>query len=150
MSAELVIGICALIVAALSVVTSWRTSKRQVLLQERLLSIEHARERERRTGLQQAQLFADLLPSHNSSYRLRIRNEGPGQARAVAVLVDGEPIETSEHVRVRGEVVRTLGAGADVKYHVMSYIGMKPVYLVRLEWVDDSSDERNWESQLSI
>lgn len=150
MSPELAIGLCALLVAAISALASWRTSKQQVSLQERLLSIEHGRERERRAGLQQAQLFADLLPSHNNSYRLRVRNEGPGQARAVKVLVDGQSIEDSEHVMVRGEAVHTLGAGADVKYHVTSYIGMKPVYLVRLEWVDDSSDERNWESQLSI
>ena len=150
MNAELIVGLLALAVAGVSTLVSWSTSRRQVQLQERLLTLEHSRERERKSSQVQASLVADLLPSHNHSYRLRVRNDGPGQARAVRVLVDGKTLAESPRVMTRGTPVDTLGPGADVKYSVMAEMGVDPVMRVRLEWVDDTSDSRIWESQLKF
>lgn len=149
-SVELLISMGALLVAAWSVVVAKRTSNRALKLQERLLALEHARDRDRKVGLQQAAVRADIIPSGQHTYSLRIVNDGPGQARSLNVLVDGVPVAESEHFTERDSPVTTLGPGAQVKYRFLSHMGMKRLYAVRLEWADDSSPERSWYSDLKV
>lgn len=137
-------------------VSIWAAAKahsaaaQQNLIQERLLKLESARERDRVAGSKRANLSAEIR-SDGRDWLFVVRNDGPGQARAIQVLVDNKSLPAHERILCEpDELVTTLGPGAKVPYVMAVAMGSPLVYEVSLIWEDDSGDPGRWESQLHI
>lgn len=147
--APVLISAAALGVAIWSVMTARRTAADQRRLQERFLSLDSARERDRLTATKSAELRADI-ERRAGTYRLLIRNEGSSEARAIAVKMDSQPL--SQHRLFVGgqDLVTRLGPGAEARYLLAVAMGAPPLVSVHLAWEDDTQRQRNWESQLTL
>jgi hypothetical protein len=150
MTAELIVSVLALAVAVGSAIATWRVSQRQTLVQEQMLELESRRERYRLLEQGRAAVRASIRQESSSDWRLIVTNDGPSQARALRVLVDGESVGNSEHVIGGGTSVTTLGAGADIGYRLLVYMSSPDTYSVELEWEDDSGRPGRWGSELAI
>lgn len=146
---SVLISLAALGVAIWSVITSRRTSTEQRKLQERFLSLESVRERDRQTGARSAKLRAEI-ERRAGSHRLLLRNDGPNDARAITVSMDSQPLD--EHRLFVGgqELITRLGPGADARYILAVAMGAPPLVTVQLTWEDDTGRPRTWESQLTL
>jgi hypothetical protein len=147
---SLVLGVAALTVSGWAVIESRRTASAQTRLQERLLTLESARERDRLLDARRAQLRAEITHA-GLDYRLVVRNVGNAEARAVRVYVDDRPL--SDHAIIvlsQDEEVSIFGPGVDVRYIMRIAIGSSRRYDVRIEWEDDSGEPGLWRSQLRI
>lgn len=147
-SIEVGLSIGALIVAIGSAFGTWRTAKHSNTIQERLLRLESARERDRIAGQLSAAVFARLDLHGDSFMKLRVRNDGPGAAASVAVFLDGVPLAQSPRAHARHASPFPLGPNAEQSFTIPRYLGARSTFLVRLEWIDGTSDARAWESQL--
>ena len=147
---ESILSLAALLVAIGSAVATWRLSRRQTFLQERLLSFESVRERDRKLDQRRAVLRASIDRSAPNRPKLFIGNEGQAEARAVRVRINGKPLSEADHVAGRGNAVTIIGAGAGAHYFVRTGFGLDPLIHVELNWEDDSSTPGSWQSQLRI
>ena len=147
---SIALGVAALAVSAWAVIESRRTSKSQRLLQERLFTLESARERDRVLHAKRAQLEAAIVHL-GSDYRLVVQNSGEAEARAVKVLVDDKSLAESGAVLLsKDEEVTLFGPGVQVRYIMPIVMGSPMRYDVQLEWEDDSGQPGRWRSQLRI
>jgi hypothetical protein len=147
--ASAVIGALALIVSIWALVASRNTSRAQNALQERLLTLETARERVRISKQERADLRGSIVKGSGHAYQLQIVNHGAAQARNVEVLVDGKTLAEDRRVMVRAnEEARTLGPGAFARYGLIITSGTEAVFDVRIRWEDDTSEVGSWHSQL--
>lgn len=146
--ASLTIAALAFLVSIWSAITTSRNGKRQNELQERLVSLEDARERDRLGASRSASLRAWIEGGRD--YKLTIMNEGPSEARAIRTLIDGEPV-LSHHLVPRSVAeITKLGPGATVSYLPAVSMGTSPVISISLSWQDDSRDPGQWSSQLNL
>jgi hypothetical protein len=144
------IGAAALAVSAWAAWQARGTAKAQTRVQERLLALEGARERDRLLRAKSASLRAEIWKSGHD-YRLAIRNEGDAEARAVQVYVDEKRLSEHEIILLTpDEEVTMLGPGAEVRYIMAIAMGSPRRYDVRLEWEDNSGQPGRWRSQLRI
>lgn len=151
----------AVLVSIVAIFFAWRTASRQNALQERMVTLEDARERDRLRQARSAEVRASIqretphwrearLAGKGQQYWLVVRNDGSVTARNVDVLLDGRP--ALEHPLVpRGENdITDLGPGADFRYILAVTLGSARVLNARVEWQDDSGESRTWESQLKV
>ncbi len=159
--ATTVISVIALLVSFVSVVLAWRTSGHQhqlqlrdTDLQERLVALETAREKDRLRASRSAQVTASIVREHvrasRTDYWLRIANEGRAAAGNIRVLLDEKPALEHELTLSGEDEITTLGPGADARYHLAVTMGSPRVVLVRVSWDDESGDPGLWISQLKI
>ena len=147
---NLAIGLAALGVSAWAAWSARHTSRAQTRIQERLLTLEGVRERDRVLLSKSARLRAEIIRLGHDC-QLAIRNEGDGEARAVRVVLDDKPLLEHDLVMVRSEELATvLGPGATVRYGMAIVMGSPLRYAVRLEWEDDSGQPGSWRSQLRL
>jgi hypothetical protein len=156
-----IVSIVALVVSLASVIVAWRTSHhqrrlqgRQNELQERLVELETARERDRLRQARSAQLLASIERVEKgkphvprTDYFLKIVNHGQAAARDIRILLDGKPM--SEHpLIIRGEPeLAKLGPGAESRSYLAFTMGSDRVFDVRVTW-NDEAGPGEWESQL--
>jgi hypothetical protein len=143
-------SIAALIVAILSAVAAWRVSRRQAHVQERLLSLESRRERDRITSNARARVSGAIIREGSSDWSLAITNEGPSQAREVVVLLNGAAVGESDDIIGTDKPVRLLGPGASVRYRLLVYMGSADHFRVDISWEDDSGEPGSWSSELLL
>jgi hypothetical protein len=143
------LSIAALVVSIASTIATSRISSRQNALQEQMLALETAREQDRRREAESAQVTASI-ERWGREHRLRIQNSGSVTARNVRVLMDGKPLREHELILQGEDEISVLGPGVDATY-ILAVAQQSPgVVLVRIEWSDDSADNRIWESQLKV
>jgi hypothetical protein len=119
----IVLSALSLLVAAFAAITSWRTQRRQ-------LALENARERDRVRDQQKACLVAG-----RNKDGVWVSNEGAGTARNVEVLVDGEVISSS---RLNNAENARIGPEGILRYTVP----LPPLVHAEVEirWEDDSGE----------
>jgi len=143
------LSIAALVVSIASAIATSRISSRQNALQEQMLALETAREQDRRREAESAQVTASI-ERWGREHRLRIQNSGSVTARNVRVLMDGKPLREYELILQGEDEISVLGPGVDATY-ILAVAQQSPgVVLVRIEWSDDSADNRIWKSQLKV
>lgn len=140
----------ALIVACWSVVVSRRTGAKQARIQERLLSLESSRERDRRDESRRASLRGSIEEYGRLAGKLRIVNQGASEARAIVVRIDGERLSESQFARQGLIEVTALGAGASTDYVLIRAILMDRVIALDLDWEDDSGIPGRWRTELLL
>lgn len=146
--ATLIIAVLALAGSIWSAITTSRNGKRQNELQERLLSLEDARERDRLGASRSANLRAWI--ERGRDYKLIIMNEGSSEARSIRTLIDNQPILSHSLVPRGSEEITQLGPGATISYLLAVIMGTNPVISVSLSWQDDSGGPGQWSSQLNL
>jgi hypothetical protein len=90
---EVVVAAISATIALVALVVSWRVSRSQIAIQERVAAIEEARRAEEVAARGQARVTASILDEGWS--RLVLHNEGPAFARGVEadiVSLDGDPV----------------------------------------------------------
>ncbi len=133
-----ILSLAALSVSVWSIIESKRSSRREHQLQERLLSLETARERKRDAEAKRATVVAFISgPSDNRC--LYLRNEGSGTARAVKVHVDG--MLSADHEYILGDPPPSgiLSTKAEYGIPLLSSIDAPDSIKVRISWEDDSA-----------
>lgn len=142
------LGVAALGVAVWAAIQSRGASREANDLQERLVALESARERDRLAAAKRARVVA-FVRTIGRSTKLFLRNEGEGPARAIQVFFDGQPM--SEHpVAVSGDSPPTaLGSQGEVNVLIAPTHGTPIRALVTVAWEDDSGPGR-WESDLKL
>ncbi|GAA2097905.1 hypothetical protein GCM10009801_68550 [Streptomyces albiaxialis] len=137
------VDVLALIVAALSLLSTAFLAYRQLRLQTRLAAIEEARRaeeiaqrdrerRERNTAAVTAEVLGD-------GRVLRVVNNGPAEASDVSVtLAATEPGKSPPRMKPGGgsRTVDRLSPGHDLRCELTSPYGMSAAMEVRLEWRD--------------
>jgi hypothetical protein len=150
-------AVVSVFVSLFAVFLAYRVARRQaeaasenVRLQERLLHLEEARERDRRATMSRAGVTASIEDRGRADYRLVVRNQGEATAREIRVTIDGVPV--LEHPLVpRGvKEVRTLASGVEAPYLLAFSHGRSPILDVRIEWIDDSGVPGRWASELKL
>jgi hypothetical protein len=145
-----------LIVSAVAVLVSlWfgilasRTAKQQNVLQERIVTLETARERDRLREAQSADVRASI-EHRGTSEGLLIHNQGRATARKIRLLLDGVPALQHSMIFQGEDELTTLGPGATFRYELIAGFGTPNVLTVRIEWESDSGEPGRWESQLKV
>ena len=151
MDAQGWLSVTALVISLVSAAVAWSASRKQNDMQQRLLDLESARERDRVAERNSAALRAEFVEHAGGGHKLHVTNEGAAAARAINIQIDGAPLEESPRALVRpGEMLRILGPGAEVSYHVPVHHGIIPFFHIELQWIDDSGVPGKWESQLKV
>jgi hypothetical protein len=146
---SLLVSVAALLVSIWAIIASNRTARSQTLLQEQLLKLEHARERDRVTEATTASLVAQMYLVDRSA-RLQIANTGQANALDVRVQVDGTPIQSHQLFRRASERIPVIGPDARVEILMMTFDGMPDSYLVELEWQNAAGRPGKWRSQVTL
>lgn len=147
--AALLISAGSLIVALISAVASYRLTKAQNRLQERLLALEGTRERARIRESRRARLIGRVV-RFDTNYRLVVSNEGSGIARRICTSLDGQPITQHPLVPAGQSQATELGPGAEAEYLLAVAMGRPNIVTVSLTWEDDSGEPGAWTSQLTL
>ena len=127
-----------------------RIAADQNRLQRRVVELEEARERDRLDDQRRAEVSA-VIDTGAGRAELVVVNAGPAPARKVWVLIDGVTPQLHQQFR-RGDHLlgRDLGPGGRMAIALLVHDGMKRVFDVQLRWADGSSEERKWESTLTV
>ncbi|MCH8842658.1 MAG: hypothetical protein IID61_06725 [SAR324 cluster bacterium] len=141
----------AIVVSIIALILSLVANKRGLKLQARMVEIEEARDLEGRKAKVQAS-FSRLGPNHKNGpiIRLRVENQGPGQARDVAVMLDREPIRRHRAcLQGSGDLeISELGPGVHFDWLLADWYG--PRAEIEITWDDDSGDHNQFRSNISI
>jgi hypothetical protein len=143
------ISIVAVVTSLFAIIVSSRASGRSNDLQERLLRLEHVRERDRRIAGKRASIVA-FMAGTASNQRLFFRNEGEGVARGIEIRVDGQTVEDYSYIIAPDRPIATLGSKAEASIIVANQFGAPDGIHVTVTWEDDSEVAGRWESDLSF
>lgn len=140
-----ILSLIAVVVSVVACITSWRTQKRLVV-------VEESRERDRLKHARKAKLRAELvheLHGRSSGEKLRIYNDGDSEAREMVLILDGKPIR--EHpavVDIESEVNR-VSPHSHVQYLVALTRGTYPPWDLQVAWVDDSGESGTYRTTIT-
>lgn len=145
----LTISVAAIAVSIWAILSARATARSQQQLQERFLSFESARERDRKRTAASAFLRASIRRGGNR-WDLMIYNDGSREARFIKTTINGKPILQHDLVPQGLQEVTRLGSGAEASYLLGVASGAPPIITVTLEWEDDSGVPGRWSSELNI
>ena len=156
----LTVSVLALLVSAASAIASWRTNSRQSQHQERLVTLETAREQDRQRLARSAEVrasidrekqdFRERMIRRSPTYWLVIRNDGMVLAQNVRILLDGKPLLEHSLVPKGEEEITTIGAGTEHRYILAVSLQLAKIVDVLIQWDDDSGEPKRWESRLKM
>jgi len=138
------VSVLALVVSILAWVTSWRTQKRQV-------AIEDARELDRIAQTRKAQLVARIVrepPVHPTSFYLEVENKGTALARDVSITLDRTPVLGHAALMEGQEEVTCVGRLSLFRYGLYAPSCPYP-RSIRITWSDDSGEPGLYETTLT-
>lgn len=138
-----------------------RTATRQNELHARMVELETVRDQDRlrqersaelRASIEREQLSRreNLVAGQTPRRWLVVRNDGRATAKRIRVLIDGEPPNKHPLIPQNEVDVLTLGSTCDFRYILTAMLSSNRMFHVRLEWADDYSEARVWESELKI
>lgn len=145
----LAVSLLAIAASTWAVISAQRSSRSHRQVKERSLSLESARERERRVSALQAALEVFIMADGSCS-RLFIRNDGSGKAVGIACTIDGEPLKTSRLLAQGERPPTTLGANAEASVLLLTHESSPPMVSVSITWEDDSQITGRWDSDLTL
>jgi hypothetical protein len=130
------LSLLAIIVSVLSWVTSWKTQKRLVV-------IEESRERDRLRQTRKAKIRAELAREQRGDRipeRLRIYNDGESEAREVTIKLAGKPIREHRAVIDTRSEISQVGPRSCVQYMLALTHANFPPWGIEITWIDDSGE----------
>jgi hypothetical protein len=138
--------VIAVIVSVAARITSWRTQKWQV-------AIEQARERDRLKQTRKALLVAKIIrePGRNDStdWYLEIENRGAAAAGDIAIMLDGASLGQHRAVLRRKEEVRHVGALWSFRYRLCLSSSARLPQHIGITWADGSGERGDYEFTLT-
>ena len=144
--AAFALSLIAIVVSITAWITSWRTQKRH-------LAIEEARDRDRVTQRRKANLTAQLLkeprPGHPAFF-LEVRNDGPAEARDISVTLDDQPFLEHPVSPDNLEAIHQLGSAAHFRYPLVVAMGQAGPYKLHITWSDDSGEAGSYLTTLTV
>ena len=138
--AAFIISLVSIFIAAGAMLTSWRTQKRPI-------EIEEAREKDRLKEMHKADLTARLLKDGRDL--LIIENKGPAEAREISILLNGRSLlEFPAFVRYQSEIHR-VGSYSSFHYLMAFDPGADLSPEITINWVDDSGEPGIYQTTLT-
>lgn len=150
MSPSLIVSILAVVISGIAVYISRRT-------QNRLVDIEDAREKDRLTEKQKANLTARISREpltrgtrSATQYFLYIENSGSSEARDIKINLDGKPLLAHSSILENTEEVTQVGPNSYFRYLlVLSSKGRSPSN-IEVTWEDDSGEPGKYSTTLTL
>lgn len=142
-----VMSLLALVVATASWVSSGRSNRR-------IIKIEEERDKERRTESKMARLIAQIVrePSQTSKtphHYLEISNAGDSAASDIRVLLDGKPCSQHPTFVQGGNTIAVIGAKASARFMLAPALSIPLPNHVEITWNDDAGVDRKYETSLT-
>jgi hypothetical protein len=140
------LSVTAIVVSIVAFMKSHRT-------QRRLVEIEEARERDRLAERQKATLVARFHrepPTMGRRDLLEIENTGLAAAREVTVLLEGKPILNHPVVVSPRKEITKIGPKSQIQYVLNLPSGGSRSYDVHVAWKDDSGEQREYDTTLTL
>jgi hypothetical protein len=138
-----VAALVAVPVSVIALVSAHRTSSRMV-------QIEEERDRAAEQAARKANVRAGLVNTDRGFYILVVRNDGPGTARNIALLLDGAP--ASKHPAALSgplpDSIDELHPSAEGKFSLVATLGTQFPSVVEMTWEDDSGKPGVFRSHL--
>ena len=135
------------IIAAISLLVAGWAAWRSREFNDRLLSIEEARERDRIAKRASAELRAQISPLSAGQAEITIENRGSAPARNIKVFIDGKPPSKDGRVfRGPGDVIDVLAQQAHLTYGTATSMGDPLDFKLRMDW-DDEAGGGDWLSE---
>ena len=132
-----------------AIFSSRRSARLDRQVQKLLASVAQSQERDRIAESRRAALTAYSEPS-GSCTRLYLENDGAATARAIEVLVNGQPLQT-DRLLARGETVpETIGSHATSSVLLMTLESSPLSVRLVVTWEDDSGERGLWETDLPL
>ncbi|HMI57888.1 MAG TPA: hypothetical protein VK511_07565 [Gemmatimonadaceae bacterium] len=133
-------------IAIWSLWSSRTTARQSNAIQERLLILEKARDRERVAANLRIPVSAAFSPKE-----LVLTNRRAFPAYNVGFLINGAHRKESKIFRAGDlETIAELAPGVSYPFHLMTYDNMPRTHLVKVTWTDENGDEGEWQSTLHI
>ena len=147
-----IISSLSLVVAAIALIISWRTQKRQI-------NIEEAREKDRLAEKNKANLTAKIIKERlprsgsikiDTNYYLQIENRGLSEARDIRIWLDGEQV--SDHPAfVEGQKeIFVVGPQSHFQYHLAITSSRPRPSGIAIAWSDDSGEVGSYRNALTF
>ena len=145
-----VLSAIAIVVAGLALLQASQTQRENKRLQERMLWIEEARERDRLIEAKTAKLIAKIWRGTilGEPSRLVIKNGGQSEARDIEIFINGEPIAFYGGVNYRPMSV--VPAEESFSFRVNDTGDLPDHFRVRMTWTDNSGEPGLFEATLPI
>lgn len=135
-----VISVLSLIVASYAWLSSHKNS-------QHLIRIEEERDRKADKSEAKANLSAAIEHPSKNTFNLLIRNKGPGVARDLQIMLDGEDWELHRTVKQQ-DISKTLVPGATIKITLWVTLSEPKPFRIWMRWSDDSGGHGVFESDL--
>jgi hypothetical protein len=124
-------------------------------LQARIVELEEARDRHRQLEESRARVEVSYRKEpgsgRSSKHFMVLTNRGQATAKDLAVTVNGESIESSQHTPTARNPVRVLGPGAEQAYLLyIVFMGPPSPLDIVATWRDDSGIEGSYQTQISV
>ena len=147
-----------IVVSAGALAVAVWTHRRQHRLQERMVALEDAREKDRIVAMGKALLTAHVVSEVIAHRRtgsalrhfLRIDNKGPAEARDIKVLLDGKPIMEHPAVVQRQEEVLQIGPKSHFDYLLALSLQANAPRQAEMSWSDDSGEPGSYRTTLTL
>jgi len=144
--AAFVLSLVSLVIAIVAILTSWKTQKR-------IVEIEEAREKDRLNDMLKADLIARLVRDGTDRYnRLIIDNRGPAEAREISIQVNDRPLSEFPAFMSNQPEIRRVGPYSSFHYLMAFSAGLDPrVYSpeITINWTDDSGGPGTYQTILT-
>jgi hypothetical protein len=138
-----ILSLVSLCIAIAAMLTSWKTQKR-------IVEIEEAREKDRLKDLRKADLIARLVT--NGGDRLIIENKGSAEAREISIQLNGRPLlEFPAFVGNQPEIHK-VGPNSSFHYLMAFYAGLDLINYtpeISINWTDDSGEPGAYQTTLT-
>ena len=166
-----IIASVSVLIAGLALWRSWRAGRAASKatrdaneLQERMVALEEAREKDRLTAKGTAILTAKIIAEQIAQRRsgridrhlLRVENTGAATAREVTILLDGKPVMEHPAVsspavqHVNTEEIRVVGPGSHFHYVLALHQNLCPPFEFEATWDDDSGQQGRYATTLTF
>jgi hypothetical protein len=128
-------------IALVALVVSWRVSRRQTAIQERVAAIEEARRTEEIAARAHARVTASVTHEQRDhrgrDVRLVLHNDGPALARGVQVDLEEGP--TNAVIGLEALPV-DLQPGQSTRFPVALALGDHPILRITVRWADEAGN----------
>lgn len=142
--------IIALLLSGISIVVAIIAFIKSQQMQNKMLEIEKAREKDRQIEKQKANITARLQHLQKSGrYELIIENNGVSEARDINVTLNGKLLSDFNDIQPSITNSTTIGPQSNVSYHWKTGHPNIPPFNLEITWSDDSKQTGIYHTTLS-
>lgn len=159
MSMSLIISIIAAVISAIAIGVSIWTHNRNHKLQNRIVALEEAREKDRLAEKNKANLIAEITKEElrrsgtSRIYRkcyLQIENKGLSEARNIDLVLDNKSVMEHPGILKTQSEVKQVGSESSFRYELSVTGGQNIPSRVEITWEDDSDELGKYSTTLTL